>query len=202
MENNNYNGQSAQDQFVLKMLDYKTNGYFLEIGSNHPININNTYILEKQYLWNGLMVEYEAHFEELYKLYRTSHYIMQDATTVDYYGLFQKYNFPKKMDYLQIDLEVTNESTIKTLELLDQVLFKEYVFSVVTFEHDIYVGDHFDTRKKSREIFKRNGYILLYSNVKNQNCPYEDWYVHESLGKVPIKGDSLEYTEIIKLFME
>ena len=35
-------GQSNQDEFVIKLLNYKKNGYFLEIGSNHPININNT----------------------------------------------------------------------------------------------------------------------------------------------------------------
>jgi hypothetical protein len=56
---------------------------------------------------------------------------------------------------------------------------------VVTFEHDIYSGDHFGTRAKSREIFKRNGYHMVYSDVgnisyaPNDNTLYkfEDWYV-------------------------
>tara|TARA_Y100000768_G_C23458310_1_gene442527 strand:+ start:252 stop:419 length:168 start_codon:yes stop_codon:yes gene_type:complete len=52
-----FRGQSLQDKFVLNMLKYKKNGYFLEIGSNDPININNTYILEKDYEWNGIMVK-------------------------------------------------------------------------------------------------------------------------------------------------
>ena len=42
-----YLGQAQQDKFVLNVLNEKKNGYFLEIGSNHPININNTYLLEK-----------------------------------------------------------------------------------------------------------------------------------------------------------
>ena len=191
--------QSAQDQFVLKALDYKINGYFLEIGSNHPININNSYILEKQYNWTGLMVEYERSYEELYKTYRSSKYIIKDARDVDYHGLFTKYNFPKNMDYLQIDLEVTNGSTIETLEVLNKTIFPEYTFSVVTFEHDIYVGDHYNTRNRSREIFKNNGYVLFYSNVKNHDCEYEDWYIHSSLNKDFPKGDSIDYSEIIKL---
>jgi len=197
-----FNGQSLQDQFVLHTLNYKTNGYFLEIGSNHPININNSYILEKNYNWNGLMVEYDQCHEESYKQLRSSHYIIQDATTIDYLDLFQKYNFPKNMDYLQIDLEVTNESTIKTLELLDQVIFPEYTFSVVTFEHDIYVGDYFNTRQRSRELFAKNGYIMVFSNVKNQGLEYEDWYIHSSLGLNELKGESLEYTDVIKIVME
>ena len=103
-------GQSKQDEFVIKMLNFKTNGYFLEIGSNHPITINNSYILEKNYNWNGLMVEYDQQYEQLYKEHRTSNYIIQDATTIDYETLFIKYNFPKNIDYLQIDLEVNNNS--------------------------------------------------------------------------------------------
>ena len=197
--NTDYNGQSAQDKFVLTMLNFKTNGYFLEIGSNHPIQINNSYLLEKQFKWNGLMVEYDRSFEYLYKDYRTSHYIIQDATTINYLEAFRKYSFPKQMDYLQIDLEVTNGSTIKTLELLNETIFPEYTFSVVTFEHDIYVGDYFNTRDRSREIFEQNGYIRVYSDVKNEGCPYEDWYVHSSLGKVPPKADSLDYREILKI---
>ena len=38
--------QAAQDLFVLKVLNYRSNGIFLEIGSNDPIRINNTYLLE------------------------------------------------------------------------------------------------------------------------------------------------------------
>jgi len=99
---NTFNGQSLQDQFVLSVLNYKTNGYFLEIGSNHPININNSYILEKNYNWDGLMVEYEPNYLDLYKQHRNCKYIIQDATTINYLELFKKYNFPKNMDYLQM----------------------------------------------------------------------------------------------------
>jgi len=197
-------GQSKQDEFVIKMLNFKTNGYFLEIGSNHPITINNSYILEKNYNWNGLMVEYDQQYEQLYKEHRTSNYIIQDATTIDYETLFIKYNFPKNIDYLQIDLEVNNNSTLKTLQLLDQTIFKNYTFSVITFEHDIYVGDYFDTRKISRDIFSKNGYLLLFKDVKHTGLQYEDWYVHPSFVNMnlinKIKNDkSLEYTEIINI---
>ena len=38
------NSQAYQDLFVLKMLNYKRDGSFLEIGSNHPIIHNNTIV--------------------------------------------------------------------------------------------------------------------------------------------------------------
>jgi hypothetical protein len=59
--------QAAQDLFVETVLKGKLNGYFLEIGSNHPSIHNNTYLLEKKYNWKGLMVEYDKTFEPLYK---------------------------------------------------------------------------------------------------------------------------------------
>jgi hypothetical protein len=37
-----YNSQACQDLFVEKMTHGKLNGYFLEIGSNHPITHNNS----------------------------------------------------------------------------------------------------------------------------------------------------------------
>ncbi len=56
---------------------------------------------------------------------------------------------PKNIDYLQIDLEVCNRSTLTTLELLDNTIFNEYKFATVTFEHYIYASDRFNTRLAS-----------------------------------------------------
>ena len=46
-----FNGQAEQDKFVLMMLNKKTNGFFLEIGSSDPIYVNNTFVLENSYNW-------------------------------------------------------------------------------------------------------------------------------------------------------
>jgi hypothetical protein len=197
------NSQSAQDMFVLTTLGYKRNGYFLEIGTNHPVNINNSYVLEKNYGWNGLLIEYDGQWENLYKQYRKSPYVISDARNVDYAALFLKYNFPKTIDYLQIDLEVSNGSTIQTLQHLEKTVFSDYTFSTVTFEHDIYTGNFYNTRKLSREIFENHGYVRLFSDVRNQGCPYEDWYVHPSsvssefIQKVRT-DNSLAYNDVIR----
>ena len=39
-----FNGQAEQDKFVLTMLHNKSNGYYLELGSQRAILNNNTYI--------------------------------------------------------------------------------------------------------------------------------------------------------------
>jgi hypothetical protein len=185
MSNNKFimsgsNSQACQDLFVLSVLNNKKNGYFLEIGSNEPVSINNTYLLETQYDWKGVMVEYNSMYKPLYVEKRPkSIHVIQDATTVDY--LEHLAPFPKDMDYLQIDLEVDNRSTLSTLELLEKTVFDTYRFATVTFEHDIYRGDYFNTRERSREIFQKRGYVLMFPDVKLSSCSFEDWYVHPEL---------------------
>jgi hypothetical protein len=195
------NSQAGQDLFVLSCLNYKRNGVFLEIGSNDPITINNSYLLEKTYGWKGLMIEYERRFLPAYKLHRpNSTHIISDATQIDYRSLCA--SLPNEVDYLQIDLEVENQSTIATLRKVSHELMDTRTFATVTFEHDIYRGDFFSTRKESREIFDQKGYVRVFSDVKFKNSAFEDWYVHPSLVDMTyinsIKTDaSLESSEIV-----
>ena len=203
-------GQAAQDYFVKKVLKEKRNGTFLEIGSRHPIEINNSYILETQYDWRGIMVEYDRHWLASYKQHRPkSYYIMEDATRINYLQHFQDFDMPTNVDYMQIDLEVNNRSTLTTLENVNTQLMDNYKFAVVTFEHDIYTGNHFDTRAKSREIFDARGYFRVFQDVQNTHAgskyyPFEDWYVHPDLVDMDyirrITSDvSLEVNDIIKI---
>jgi len=178
-----YLGQAEQDKFVLNVLKHKKNGYFLEIGSNHPIEINNSYLLETKYNWKGIMVEYNSKFLSLYKHHRpNSIHIINDATKVNYKNVFEKNNMPLSFDYLQIDLEANNGSTLKTLQKLDNEIFDKYKFATVTFEHDIYHTNFANTRLESRNIFSKRGYICVFEDINNRGeNPYEDWYVHPDL---------------------
>jgi len=178
--------QAGQDLFVLSATNNKRNGYFLEIGSNHPSYNNNSFLLETQYKWKGLMVEYDKSFETSYKTERSnSIYVINDARLVNYREILDSNNFPTNMDYLQIDLDVDNKSTLNTLELLEQTVFDKYKFATITFEHDIYSGNFFDTREISRKIFKQRGYLLAFPDVavywNGKHQPFEDWYVHPDL---------------------
>lgn len=178
--------QALQDLFAIRVLKNKTNGTFVEIGSNHPIAGNNTYLMESKFNWKGLMIEYDRSFEQLYKVLRpNSIYRIGDARLVDYRGILDKNQFPSNIDYLQIDLDVNNKSTLDTLVLLDNTCFDKYKFATITFEHDIYRGNFFNTREISRKIFKKRGYELVFPDVavffEGRHCPFEDWYVHPDL---------------------
>ena len=178
-----YLGQAQQDKFVIHALQGKQNGYFLEIGSNHPTISNNTYLLESKYNWKGVMVEYDPQYLPLYKEHRpNSIHIIDDASQVDYKRVFESSNIPVAMDYLQIDLEESDGSTLRTLQNLDRNIFDTYTFATVTFEHDIYHSNKYNTRKISREIFAKRGYLSVFQDINNgYEYPYEDWYVHPTL---------------------
>ena len=178
-----FNGQAEQDKFVLNILKNKKKGFFLEIGSNHPIKINNSYILEKNYDWNGIMIEYSKNWLNDYKKFRpNSIHIINDATKIDYKNLFLINNVPLDLDYLQIDLEANNGSTLNTLKKLNSEVMDKHKFATITFEHDIYHTNYLNTRLESRKIFEDRGYVRVFSDVNNGGTnPYEDWYIHPDL---------------------
>ena len=49
--------QLGQDLFVLYQLQYQRAGYFVEFGATNGINHSNTYLLEKEYDWFGILAE-------------------------------------------------------------------------------------------------------------------------------------------------
>lgn len=174
--------QAGQDIFILKCLENKKYGTFVEIGSHDPIYINNTYLLEKDYEWRGLLIEHDLKYEEQYKKIRPNSIpIMKDATTINWDYEFKNANLPLNIDYLQIDLEVDDLSTLKTLIHLNNQVMNTYKFAVVTFEHDIYRGNFFNTQSLSRSIFEERGYFPVFKNISNESNAFEDWYVHPDL---------------------
>jgi hypothetical protein len=173
-ENIHHNySQAYQDMFVLSMLNGKRNGTFVEIGTFHPTEISNTYLLEKQYGWNGISIDINDIVD--YNNVRTSKLIIEDALKIDYSKLFKEHNLPNHIDYLQLDIEPPNN----TLECLKRIPFDEYTFSVITFETDSYYSGN-TISDISRKILDDNGYELIVADVCNHDIiyPFEDWYVN------------------------
>jgi FkbM family methyltransferase len=49
--------QLRQDLFALSYLDFKKNGYFVEFGATNGVDLSNTYLMEKELGWNGILAE-------------------------------------------------------------------------------------------------------------------------------------------------
>ena len=116
-----FKSQAGQDRFIVNVLKGKQNGFFLEIGSHDAVYINNSFVLEKIFNWKGIMVEYNEGYLESYKTHRpNSIHVINDARNIDYLNLFKKNNAPNIVDYLQIDVEAANGSTIEVLRKVEK----------------------------------------------------------------------------------
>lgn len=49
--------QNRQDMFVLAQLAFKREGFFVEFGATNGIDHSNTYLLEKEFGWTGILAE-------------------------------------------------------------------------------------------------------------------------------------------------
>ncbi len=49
--------QLRQDLFVLSELNFKTEGFFVEFGATDGLTLNNTFLLESDYRWTGILAE-------------------------------------------------------------------------------------------------------------------------------------------------
>lgn len=179
-----YYSQAWQDEFINNILNFKQNGYFLDIGSTDGINQSNSYFFEKEMGWKGVCVERSVGYTEHYKNNRKCLFLNEDALQINYDDVFVARAYPEKIDYLSVDID---ENSAKVLEKLP---LHKYRFKTITIEHDAYrFGD--SLRNDERNILEKNGYIRLFTNVlvplgcgMGPNLPFEDWWIDPSSFKV------------------
>lgn len=165
-----------QTSFVLSILKGLRDGYYVELGGGDPIDGNNTALLETTYGWKGVSLDLDRKSVDKYNQERTNPCIEADALNFDYISYFKENNFPKMIDYLQIDID-GHDQGICLLALLSLPMLK-YRFKVITIEHDL--GQNFkrqSMRDAQREILHHLGYILI------GQLDSEDWWVDESVSR-------------------
>lgn len=172
-----YYSQAWQDEFVNNILNFKRNGYFIDIGSTDGINQSNSYFFESEMGWKGICIERGIGYTEHYKNNRTCLFLNEDALQIDYKILLNNLSFPKQIDYLSMDIDENSAKALSTLPL------NEYRFSVITIEHDAYRFSH-ALRNVEREIMRASGYFLLFDDVlvplgcgMGPDLPFEDWWI-------------------------
>ena len=166
--------QCYQDMFVLTMLNGKQNGRFLEIGCGDPFFGNNTYLLEKDFGWEGISVDIDSAMTKKFAENRKSRVITHDAVTLGYNNILDQADY----DYLQIDCD----PPIVSLNVLKRVPFEFHRFAVITFEHDFYNGDNSIIREDARKYLTSFGYKMVVGNVAaDEYYSFEDWWIHPEL---------------------
>lgn len=64
--------QTGQDVFALIANGFKRNGFFVDFGATNGIDINNSYLLEKDYDWQGILAEPARVWHDELKANRTA----------------------------------------------------------------------------------------------------------------------------------
>ena len=159
-----------QDRFVLTTLKELKGGFFIDIGCRHPIEGNNTYLLETEYDWTGVLIDLDVAAINLCKHIRKKSKSFAMDVIEKPLSRFILPNCPQTIDYVSFDVDEANLSVIRDWD------FDKYKIKCLTFEHDAYSRGE-SLRIPSREIFEKNGYKLVCSDVSNiLGQRFEDWY--------------------------
>lgn len=180
VENNSYVtetfSESLQDKFALKIGNISGLNTYIEIGSGHPVNGNNTYLLEQK-RWKGFSIELDPELVRVFVDLRKNPVYCEDGTKFNYLSKINDLNFGSHIGYLQVDID----PSVQSLKTLLSIPFATHKFAAITFEHDAYRSDS-KIRKLQRQYLLSFGYVLIASNVKvNKFFAYEDWWVHPNL---------------------
>ena len=180
-----YRGTSTQERFVTELLKEKKNGHYVELGGYHSTQGSNTYYLEQDYDWSGVTFEINDEKKAEINANRKNP-CFGDALNFDYIKHFEENNFPKQIDYLQVDIDAGYDPSCRpfgnaytTLHGLISLPLTQYRFTVITFEHD--ANMYFRNaamRDAQREILDSLGYSLVVREI------HEDWWVDPTV--VPI----------------
>ncbi len=65
--------QIRQDLFALAMLDFPQNGFFVEFGATDGVSLNNTWLMETQFGWSGILAEPGQNWHDALRANRACH---------------------------------------------------------------------------------------------------------------------------------
>ena len=157
---------------------------FLDLGCWEPLHCNNTYLLESEYSWSGLLFDVNQGAINKCNKTRTSKAFCVNTQTKEFIETLEKKLEFKTFGYISLDVDDASLPTLTNL------LESGYSFSCMTFEHDYYrLGDKLKT--PSINILESYGYVRLFDNVitipthceqEMKKYPngqiFEDWWVH------------------------
>lgn len=191
--------QAGQDRFVDAILEGKRNGNFVDFGCCHPIEISNSYALETQLGWSGLLVDNDPGAIRLCKEKRVAMSMQADATNPEFWvQVITKADFGSgPIDYLSADIDGATHAA------LSAILATGRRFRVITCEHDLYAPGG-ELRKVAIErTLLDHGYDLLCRDVHSSDGhPFEVWAVDPLLVNMDVaekyRSKGLKWEEILE----
>ena len=185
--------QFRQDLFALKELKIKKNGFFVEFGATDGVSGSNTFLLEKEFGYKGILAEPNPKQRKNIEKKRNAIIVEEciwaksgknvnltddgDLSAVDLFKT-NKFSFTVKTISLTDMLEKHNAPSLidylsidtegSEFDILSNHDFSKYNFSVITVEHN-----YTEQREKIHKLLSKNGYIRKYKELSMQ----DDWYI-------------------------
>jgi len=202
--------QLHQDLITLLLLDFKTNGYFVEFGATNGIKFSNSMLLETRYGWTGILAEPGRSWHKKLKANRSA--IVETRCVWKNSGEILKFNETEigELSTLEIfstaDLHADartlhnsyNVETISLQDLLEENLAPTNIdyLSVDTegSEFQILNSFNYDNFKfkfiscehnftESRELVRELLEANGYVRILEDISLFDDWYIDQSLAK-------------------
>jgi FkbM family methyltransferase len=195
-----------QDLFVLATTKFKRKGYFVEFGAADGKNLSNTYLLEKNFGWTGILAEPSKNWHSELKINRTNAQIeidcvwsksnekleFSESADQPYLSTILKF---EKYDYHSYSRKHRKKYKVNSISLND--LLKKYgapfyidYLSIDTEGSEFEILENFDFNTYKFGVitcehnFTDNRlkiYNLLttngYKRVYENFSKYEDWYI-------------------------
>jgi FkbM family methyltransferase len=206
--------QLGQDLFIAKHFKYKSKGFFVEIGVGDGVNLSNTYLLEKNYNWNGILCEPHPDDHKSIKINRNC--FLEQAAAYSESNMQVEFNMCKIKELSGIKTHMKTSHSIhakdinkvinvKTISLND--LLKKYnaptkidYISLDTegSEFEIIKSFNFDNYKVSVWSIEHNSmhrsdgeqYLMkLKKHMKSKNYyfvpnQFDSYFIHEGKNKI------------------
>ena len=196
--------QLRQDIFAISELGFKRDGYFVEFGATDGFYLSNSYLMEKEFGWRGILAEPAIRWHDALRQnrscsietdcvwrdsgstltfhevdegefstvgefkdadgnrHRRQHGTSYDVKTISFNDLLDKYDAPRRVDYLSIDTEGSE------FDILSSFDFSRRQFGVITVEHNFSPA-----REKIYQLLTSKGYTRKLETLSM----WDDWYV-------------------------
>lgn len=193
--------QTKQDLFAISELNFKKNGFFVDIGASDGFTLSNTYLLEKFFNFNGILAEPNPHQIKKIRKIREAKFVEKcvwsksneklefidagDLSTID-----QFYD-QDKWSYMRENKPKFTVDTISLLDLLSQnnapkmidylsidtegseyEILSNHDFSKFSFSIITVEHNYTSQREKIFNLLTSKGYKRKYEEFSNQ----DDWY--------------------------
>ncbi len=201
--------QLSQDLFVLSQIGMKTEGFFVEFGATNGVTFSNTYLLESEFQWKGILAEPARYWHAALRSNRRCNietdcvwHKSNDALVFNEVSSMKELSTVETLNAADFHAKTRKNGksyTVNTISLAD-LLEKHDAPRVVDYlsidtegsEHDILAGFNFE-KYQFRVITCEHNFTpqremifeLLskhgYQRRFEQCSQFDDWYVHPGL---------------------